>query len=545
MKSLKDVTIKSENSWTWGALTLVVGFWGVCNFIVHISSFFQKEFFNTEFIIPFQLISALSSFAFSMGILFYDELKKASMYWWLLYIFNSMLISALMISVHWNQSMFLLLHMINIVGAGLTLKSRGSYLIGLLSLIGYNLSLLISNETRLIAHLFNISVNNMSLVMISVLSGQLSFYLDSLGIRLDLAHRDMKKIKNLHELILSQIPSGVITIDYEGHIVQGNSRAEEIIGPANYNDEKQWAKLYKNIKEAQKNQKGAIEFFIGKDRESRRTIRCQHADMIVSENEDFKGTPEESELRGEILVLEDVSEIRELEETLRNHEKLAAVGKLAAGIAHEIRNPLASISGSVQLLSMQAGTEEDKRLFNIVIRETDRLNLLISEFLDYAKPLPPPTDKVNLSSLMKEVLELITFNNKIRSDIKQTRLWSRDYYIFGYKDKLKQALLNIVINAYQAMEKVENPELQISISVDQGVISLRIRDSGSGMSEETKNRIFEPFYTTKSKGTGLGLAVTHKIFEAHGASIIVESEVGKGTEFVIKIKEADSLKLMA
>jgi two-component system sensor histidine kinase PilS (NtrC family) len=167
--------------------------------------------------------------------------------------------------------------------------------------------------------------------------------------------------------------------------------------------------------------------------------------------------------------------------------------------------------------------------------------LLISEFLDYAKPLPKPTDRLSLTALIGEVLELISYNKKLRTDVKFECKLESEIFILGYKDKLKQAFLNIIMNAYQAMDKVENPFLQVSIGRDKGLAILRIKDSGCGMKEETRRRIFEPFYTTKSQGTGLGLAVTHKIFEGHGASIIVESAEGKGTEFVIKIKEADKL----
>lgn len=532
--------------WKWSSVSLLVVFWGVCTFIVTISSFFQKEFINTEFLIPFQLITSLSGFLFSITILFYEKVKNSNLLWWIFYLINSILISSLMISVHWNQSMFLLLYLVNIVSAGLSLKSRGGLIVGLISLMGYMLSLIISSEEKLISHLFNISVNMISILMVSYLAGQLSYYLETLGIRLDLATKDIKKIKNLHELILSQIPSGVITIDEQDSIVQGNPKAKSILGNSIFKNENEWQKLYKKINESQKNQMGSIEFFMNNEVNERKTIRCQQADMILRTlDQESSNYIEENDLKGKILVFEDVSEIRKLEENLRNHEKLAAVGKLAAGIAHEIRNPLASISGSVQLLSMQAGTDEDKRLFNIVIRETDRLNLLITEFLDYAKPLPPPTDKICLTALLTEVLELVTYNKKMRTDIKQKRLWSRDFFIIGYKDKLKQALLNIIINAYQAMEKTENPELEVSIREENGELSLKIKDFGLGMNEETRKRIFEPFYTTKVQGTGLGLAVTHKIFEAHGASILVESETGKGTEFVIKIKEADTLKLMA
>ncbi len=519
------------NNWSWPAINILAVFWGVCAGIMILSGLLQKEFFNPEIVLPFFAIVAVGEFFYSLILFFFDRWKNNDLVWWALFLLNTVLISAIMITVHWNQSMFFLMYLVNIIASGLTLKSRGSYLIGLLSIIGFDFAVLIAPQAKLVSYIFSLVVNNSALILVSYLSGQLSDYLESLGIRLDRAHRDLKNMKNLHELILGSIPSGVITVDQRGQLVQGNQRAREILNQGVFNDPIVWEQVRSRLQNSNKNTLGQIEIIWENEFQRKKIIRCQKAQVHFEEGVDT----------ADLFVLEDVTELRELEEVLKNQEKLAAIGKLAAGIAHEIRNPLASISGSVQLLSTQAGTDEDKKLFNIVIRETDRLNLLISEFLDYAKPLPKPTDRVSLTSLMGEVLELISYNKKLRTDIKLERLWEGEVFILGYKDKLKQAFLNIIINAYQAMDKAENPSLKVSIERDKGLAILRIRDSGCGMKEETRRRIFEPFYTTKSQGTGLGLAVTHKVFEGHGGSIMVESEEGKGTEFVIKIKEADKL----
>lgn len=531
---------EEEESWIWGGLTLNTIFWSVSVTIVILSSFFQREFFNSEFIIPFLVVGACNTFLYSITYLFKDKIKSSKLIWWLLYFVSSVLITLLMILITWNQSIFLILNLVNIIAAGLSLKSKGSYFVGFLSIIGYDFALLLSGQDRIISFLFHIVVNNTALVLIAILSGKLSNYLEALGFKLVSASRDFKKIKNLHELILSQIPTGVVTISQDGTIIHGNRRAEEILTPQLFHNKESWDKILKRLRHYKTIPSLFYDIpFETLDKE-RKIIRCHSSSIDFGPSEESDSIDE-----GEILVFEDVTAIKELEENLRNNEKLAAVGKLAAGIAHEIRNPLASISGSVQMLSVQAGNEEDKKLFNIVIRETDRLNLLISEFLDYAKPLPPPTERVGLISIISEVLEIVSYNKKLRNDIVQEKTWSSEVYIFGYKDKLKQAFLNIIINSYQAMDQTATPVLKVSVKQEEGIITLKIKDTGQGMKEETRSRIFEPFYTTKSKGTGLGLAVTHKILEAHGASIIVESEEGKGTEFVIKLKEADNLNLSA
>lgn len=531
MSQTSAPTVQREN-WSGPAVSLLTVFWALCIAIVITAGFFQKEFFNPEIAIPFFAVIAIGEFLYSLMILWFEHWNAKKVLWWLLFSINALLITGVMVKVHWNQSMFFLMYLVNIVAAGLTLKSRGSYIIGLVSVIGFNFAVLLSPQAKLLNYLFTLVVNNSALLLVAYLSGQLNDYLDNLGLRLDVVTRDLRQMKNLNELILGKIPSGVLTLDMNGNLVQGNESARRILTASVFEDLQEWSRFKLELQKSLRNRSGASEFIWRPSPEAKRIIRCQQAPIQF----------EDSPAVADVYVIEDVTEMREIEDVLKNQEKLAAIGKLAAGIAHEIRNPLASISGSVQLLSSQAGTEEDKKLFNIVIRETDRLNLLISEFLDYAKPLPKPTDRISLTALVHEVLELISYNKKLRTDVVQERhLDGEQVFILGYKDKLKQAFLNIIINAYQAMEKVERPSLRIQIERDNGLAILRIKDSGSGMSEETRRRIFEPFYTTKSQGTGLGLAVTHKIFEGHGASIIVESEEGKGTEFVIKIKEADKL----
>lgn len=517
----------NERNWTWHSVSMLTIFWFVSVSVVIISGFFQKEFFNPEALIPFFSITILVSIFLSISILFYDYYKKINIFWWGLYLGNALLISLILVKVSWNQTLFFFLYLINILASGLSLKSKGSYLVGLISLIGYNFSILISPQNKLFFYISSIVVNNCSLILVSYLSGQLSDYLETLGLRLDIAHRDIRKIKNIHELILSHIPSGVLTVDSQGHLLQWNPQAEAILSKSTLATRELWDSFYTRLCHINKNELGVIEFSINRDSDLPKIIRLQRALFR------FSDTNEQSE----VFVIDDVTRLREIEENLRNQEKLAAIGKLAAGIAHEIRNPLASISGSVQMLSVQAGTEEDKKLFNIVIRETDRLNLLITEFLDYAKPLPPPTDVVKVKALLVEVMELLQFNKKLSTKVKLECQWPDEFMILGYKDKLKQAFLNIIINAYQALEQINDPLFLLRLSREDDQVVVRFKDNGCGMKEETRKRIFEPFFTTKAKGTGLGLAVTHKIFEAHGASIIVESKEGLGTEFVIKIKE--------
>jgi two-component system, NtrC family, sensor histidine kinase PilS len=233
-----------------------------------------------------------------------------------------------------------------------------------------------------------------------------------------------------------------------------------------------------------------------------------------------------------INLIKDVTESVNIQEQLKQKEKLAAVGQLAAGIAHEIRNPLAGISGSIELLSQDKTDPDEQKLMKIILREIDRLNNLITEFLDYSKPEKAPDQATDLAFILDDVIQNVKANPLVIKNLNFELSISKSI-VAGYSDKLKQGFLNIVMNAVQAMKDQPQPTISVSTELTTNEVTVKIKDNGSGMSDTVKNRIFEPFFTTKSKGTGLGMAITHKIFDSHGARIEIDSQIGIGTEFKI------------
>jgi two-component system sensor histidine kinase PilS (NtrC family) len=234
----------------------------------------------------------------------------------------------------------------------------------------------------------------------------------------------------------------------------------------------------------------------------------------------------------QVNLIKDVTDVVLLQEQMKQKEKMAAVGQLAAGIAHEIRNPLAGISGSIELLSQEKSDPDEQKLMKIILREIDRLNNLITEFLDYSKPDKVPDQPVDLSFILDEVAQNIRNHPELSKNLKLNMNISKAV-VLGFSDKLKQGFLNIVMNAVQAMKDQSEPQLVIATEQNTHHVIVRIKDNGSGMTETVKNRIFEPFFTTKSKGTGLGMAITHKVFDSHQAKIEIDSQIGVGTEFKI------------
>jgi signal transduction histidine kinase len=218
------------------------------------------------------------------------------------------------------------------------------------------------------------------------------------------------------------------------------------------------------------------------------------------------------------------------------HKRLAALGKLSAGIAHEIRNPLSSIRGLAQFVyNSFPKTDERKEDLSTIIQEVDRLNKLVIQVLDFAKLKKPNLTRFSLNNLIRKIAELfkleikdkqIEFNLKLSPDISQ---------IQADEDQVRQILMNVIINAIQAIPK----KGEIKIKNEKGLlrgkpaIKLIIEDSGIGIPEKDFNQIFDPFFSTKEQGSGLGLSIVYKLVEAHQGEIKVESKEEEGTKFVI------------
>jgi len=229
---------------------------------------------------------------------------------------------------------------------------------------------------------------------------------------------------------------------------------------------------------------------------------------------------------GAILIFQDVTNVVRMQAELRRSERLSAVGTLAAGLAHEIRNPLASLAGAIELLGadLPGSDKSSRRLLRIVERETQRLKRLLSDFLSYAGAGPRRREPVGLREMLDELAELL------HADVSQTELvfeLDPDLCVHADPDQLRQVLWNLVLNAVEA-EPADGPVVVRAEEAD-GQVRIEVQDSGPGMPSEVIERAFEPFYTTKPKGTGLGLATVHQVVEAHGGSLEISSRDGHGT----------------
>ncbi|HEU4390476.1 MAG TPA: ATP-binding protein, partial [Blastocatellia bacterium] len=235
------------------------------------------------------------------------------------------------------------------------------------------------------------------------------------------------------------------------------------------------------------------------------------------------------------LTFQDLTEVMELEREVRRQERLAALGKMAAGLAHEIRNPLASMRGSVQVLASELSLSLDQaQLMAIVLRESDRLNRIVSDFLIYARPPRMERTVVELSSILSETVALLRNSPELRPDHQVTDFYPQEpVHYQGDANQIRQIFWNLARNAIQAMPLGGEFQVSLEAEADEDVI-IRFSDTGDGMTREQKERMFEPF-NSASGGTGLGMAIVWQLVRDHNGKIEVETSPGEGTRISIRL----------
>ena len=234
----------------------------------------------------------------------------------------------------------------------------------------------------------------------------------------------------------------------------------------------------------------------------------------------------------------DLAARQQLDNQVQATERLAAVGEVAAGLAHEIRNPLMAIQGFAQLLSEDITKEEQREYADVIVHETDRLNKLIEELLCLARPAVNAVEYISVNDVLLDTLRLIE-TQSLRLNIEIIRELAQDLpCLLVEGERLKQVILNMLINAIQAISGQGKIHIATKYNQEQSSVSISIADSGQGIAPDLLTKIFDPFFTTKLKGTGLGLSVAHGLIASWGGTISVESTVGQGSLFTVVLPEA-------
>jgi len=240
---------------------------------------------------------------------------------------------------------------------------------------------------------------------------------------------------------------------------------------------------------------------------------------------------------GLVVLFRDLTEMRKLKEEVARSQRLASIGQLAAGVAHEIRNPLSSIKGfATYCRERYKDVPQDKQTAEIMVQEVDRLNRVISQLLEFARPPQIQKRKSDVVEIVKDSARMVEQDAERKSVQIRLDLPEKGVVTEVDADRIKQVFLNFYLNALEAMDEGGTLSVSVNANTGSGTAKIEISDTGRGIAEEDLPHIFDPYFTTKPSGTGLGLAIAHKIIESHGGEILVESKEGLGTTFVIKLR---------
>ncbi len=462
-----------------------------------------------------------------------------------------LLVTALTYLTGGVDSGFSLLYHLTIISSSIILYRRGGYLSASLSSILYGAMLdmqyynvfgfVRSQNFTAVQVLFLVFINILSFYIVGLLSGYLAERLRKTRQELQEKSVDFEGLRVLQEHILRSVGSGILTMDLQGNIASWNPAAEQITGYRYDEIKSRWQQVFgegmKGIFGHTDSLKARPFRFDGqiKKKDGSTAILGMTASLLKDEA---------NAVRGIILIFQDITKLIEMEEQVRTQERLATVGSLAAGIAHEIRNPLASLSGSIQVLQGELNLHGDnKHLMDIVVRETDRLNTIITEFLEYARLKNAQNDQIELLPILDETIMLLKNCKDCSCDIRISHTIAPDVVIRGDAQRLRQVFWNLLINACQAMP--QGGEIVITAKPftrendDTSWWEISIADTGRGIAYDDRDKIYNPFFTTKTGGTGLGLAIVFRIIEDHRGTITVDSVPGKGTQFIIRLPKVE------
>lgn len=372
---------------------------------------------------------------------------------------------------------------------------------------------------------FSIFVNVSTFFLTAFLSGLLSERIRRSEEALEQQQIDFAELEQLNQTILENISSGLMILNQAGRIRAFNPGACRITG---YSLQEVYNRPYRDIfpqmealvgDEFQLIPRAEGEFH---DRAGNRRP-LGYATSLVKD-------PQEKTL-GLLVTFQDLTHLKQMEDQLKRADRLAAVGQLASGMAHEIRNPLASISGSIQLLMDNPElAPDDRKLMGIVVKEAHRLSGLLTDFLLYAKPAQPKKQREDVSLLLDELCSIIIADPRFEKVSLQRYYPPRvEMYLDG--QQLLQALWDLAINAAESMP--QGGVLAIGLDPDESIVY--VEDDGPGIPAAIRDKIFDPFFTTKDHGTGLGLATVYAIISAHGGTITVAQGQHRGTRFTISL----------
>jgi two-component system sensor histidine kinase PilS (NtrC family) len=465
-----------------------------------------------------------------------------------------LLITGLVFVTGGIRSIYSVFYPLVIIYSVLFLARRGGLIIASASSILYGLMLDLEYY-RIIYPLYDMTINDypfsagyvFTRIFIHLLSFYIIVFLASFVVEKEKKTRSLLAEKEtafdqldfLHRSIIESVDTGIMTINLQGKIKSFNRAAQEITGFSFAEIENRtvdvlfpvYANLFENSRndDQKKSSKNRFDMVIAGKGNRNMILGCS-----VSILKDNNG-----ERMGDIFIFQDLTSIKEMENALDKSRRLALIGEMAAGLAHEMRNPLASIIGSIQVLKRDLKLNNaDERLMQIIMRGKDHLESFIKDFLLLARPTPGNHEAVFIKEIIENVLESIHYVPDWNHRIDINLSLSDHLAVHANKTEMREVVWNLILNAIQAMPEGGDLSVEIKKVHDKdakGFLEMRIGDTGFGIDNTYLEKIFEPFYTTKEKGTGIGLAIVNRIVESYAGHIKVESATDKGSTFIVTL----------
>ena len=476
------------------------------------------------------LIAAVYVLTFTYLIVF-KYVKNLAKFAYFQILLDTVFITAIIYTTGGIESMFSLLYLLNIISGGIILYRRGGVMVASFSTILYG-ALLDLSYYGLISPMgsdssygfsyqsgdifYRILVNGAAFYLTGFLSSFLSEQTRKSETELKARQKDIADLEILNENIIQSISSGLVALDEHSRIMVFNRGAETL-----FNIDSKDA-IQRNIHEVipfiqpylDSNNPNKIDQITYKDNNGARLDLLLNISPLADQDGSKKG---------EILFFQDTTRMKEMEREVKRMEDLAMLGEMAAGIAHEIRNPLASISGSIQVLNDSLSREDaliNERLMDIISREISRLNHMVNDFLQFARPQNSEIERFDLNQLINDTLFIFQNSQSWSSQLEVEKEFSTPLEIASDPRELKQVLWNIFLNASEVMPKggvirvsTERIDHSDRSGTTRGSVRIRVEDNGPGISPKVVKDMFKPFSTTKKGGSGLGLAIVKRIVE--------------------------------
>jgi two-component system sensor histidine kinase PilS (NtrC family) len=521
-------------------------------------------FFNTS-LLSLYILTGVIYFLTLCYALLLKRIRRHILFAYVQIVLDVLFVTALIYVTGGIESIFSFMYILTIINAAIILYRRGGLLIASASSICYG-SLLdlqyfnfihpfYTRATGLMTYsigyyFYTLLMNIAAFYVVALLSSYLAEELRRSSVKLKAKQYDLDQLELLHRNIIQSISTGLITLNDRLKITYVNPAAEVICGSGSDALEGRYiGDIFPQIVpylslsvtgngnlDGTHKQKGIDVDF---ERQDGAKLHLGFSQSILKE-------PGGDEM-GLVLIFQDLTEFRHMQEQVRRMDRLAVAGELAAGIAHEIKNPLASLSGSIQMLrdEVEFGPMQ-QRLMDITMREAERLNALVNEFLLFSRPEKAVDRSVEVNEVIKDTLEMLKNSPELSRPIRIEKKLSNNVWVHIDAQRLQQVIWNLVLNALQEMTNSGRLTIATAVRTNRSggeaqrkLAEISIADTGPGILPENQGKVFDPFFTTKDQGTGLGLTIVHRIVEDYGGEIFLESDGRSGTTFKLHFPLAE------